>query len=174
MMLQFSSLLFSGLWLATFLPHFPNTPFTLTHVSTARRRVRYYWDSDSYQRSHHWQVSPLVSYYLPVVPSSTTWYATSPLYSPPQRDVLFPGFAALVQAHRNTPPKQVRHPTDRQFASGYSPPRLATTQLPSATELWPTPAGTYTLQIARLHGRTLNRSRGRGVASIRRLREADL
>src|ERR1017187_627161 len=121
MMLQFSSLLFSGLWLATFLPHFPNTPFTLTHVSTARRRVRYYGDSDSYQRSHHWQVSPLVSYYLPVVPSSTTWYATSPLYSPPQRDVLFPGFAALVQAHRNTPPKQVRHPTDRQFASGYSP-----------------------------------------------------
>src|ERR1017187_10030277 len=73
----------SSLWLATFLPHFPNTPFTLTHVSTARRRVRYYWDSDSYQRSHHWQVSPLVSYYLPVVPSSTTWYATSPLYSPP-------------------------------------------------------------------------------------------
>src|ERR1039457_5065886 len=51
MMLHFSSLLFSGLWLATFLPHFPNTPFTLTHVSTARRRVRYYWDSDSYQRS---------------------------------------------------------------------------------------------------------------------------
>src|ERR1035441_10700715 len=103
------------------------------------KRVKSNWDSDSYQRSHHWQVSPLVSYYLPVVPSSTTWYATSPLYSPPQRDVLFPVFAALVQAHRNTPPKQVRHPTDRQFASGYSPPRFATTQLPSATELWPTP-----------------------------------
>ena len=30
------------------------------------------------------------------------------------------------QAHRNTPPKQVRYPTDRQFASGCSPPRLTT------------------------------------------------
>ena len=74
-----------------------------------------------------------------------------------QRAALFPGFATLVQARRNTPPKQVRHPTDRQFASGYSPPRLATTQLPSATELWPTPTGTFTLQIVRTHGRTLNR-----------------
>jgi integrase len=76
--------------------------------------------------------------------------------------VLLPGFATLVQARRNTSPKQVRHPTDRQFASGYSPTRLATTQLPSATELWPTPTGTFTLQIVRIHGRTLNRSRGRG------------
>src|ERR1700676_1924979 len=40
-MLRFSSSLFSGHWLSTFLPHFPNAPFTLTHVSTARRRVRY-------------------------------------------------------------------------------------------------------------------------------------
>ena len=39
--------------------------------------------------------------------------------------------------------------------SGYSPPRLTTTQLPSATELWPTPTGTCTLQMARPHGRTL-------------------
>src|ERR1019366_9179191 len=161
-MRRFSSLLFSGHWLSTFLPHFPNAPFTLTHVSTARRRVRYYWDSDSCQGSHHGQDSPLVSNHLPVVPSSTPWSATSPLGSPPQRDVLLPGFATLVQARRNTPPKQVHHPTDRQFASGYYPPRLATTQLPSATELWPTPTGTFTLQIARIHGRTLNRSRGRG------------
>jgi hypothetical protein len=36
-------------------------------------------------------------------------------------------------------------------------PELATTQLPSATELWPTPTGTFTLQVARPHGRTLNR-----------------
>ena len=65
-----------------------------------------------------------------------------------------------MQARRYTPPKQVRHPTDRQFAFGYSPPRLATTQLPSATELWLTPAGTFTLQIVRTHGRTLNRHAG--------------
>src|ERR1035438_4398278 len=73
---------------------------------------------------------------------------------PLKRVKSIPGFAALVQAHRNTPPKQVRHPTDRQFASGYSPPRLATTQLPSATELWPTPTGTHTLQMVRHHRRT--------------------
>jgi hypothetical protein len=64
------------------------------------------------------------------------------------------GGLTLVQARRHTPPKRVRHPTDRQFASGYSPPRLATAQLPSATELWPTPTGTFTLQVARPHGRT--------------------
>ena len=122
-------------------------------------RERYYWDSDSCQCSHHRQVSPLTSYYLPIVPSSTTWYATASLYPPSQRAALLPGFATFVQARRHTPPKQVRHPTDRQFAFGYSPPRLATTQLPSATELWLTPAGTFTLQIVRTHGRTRNRSR---------------
>ena len=129
-------------------------------------RVRYYWDSDSCQCSHHRQVSPLTSCYLPVVPSSTTWYATASLYPPSQRAAFLPGFATLVQARRHTPPKQVRHPTDRQFASGYSPPRLTTTQLPSATELWPTPAGTCTLQIARTHGRTLNRPHGGGAMGL--------
>ncbi len=28
-------LLFSGLWLSTFLPHFPSAPFALTHISIA-------------------------------------------------------------------------------------------------------------------------------------------
>ena len=78
-MLQLSFLLCSGLWLSTFLPHFPNTSFALTYFSTAPHRVRYNWDSDSCQRSQHQQVSPLVSYYLPVVPSPNTWYPTSPL-----------------------------------------------------------------------------------------------
>ena len=154
-MLRLSSLLPSGLGLSTFLPHFPNAPFALTHVSTLFC-VRYYWDSDSCQRSPRQQVSPLTSRHFPVVPSPITWYATSPLYPPLQRAVLLPGFAAWMQARRRTPPKQVRYPTDRQFASGYSPPRLATTQLPSATELWPTPTGTFTLQVARTHGRTSN------------------
>src|SRR6185436_19351828 len=76
--------------------------------STLLRRVRYYWDSDSCQRSPRRQVSPLASYYLPVVPSPTTLYATPSLYPPRQRDALFPGFATLVQARRSTPPKQVR------------------------------------------------------------------
>ena len=34
----------------------------------------------------------------------------------------------------NIPPNRVRCPTDRQFASGCSPPRLTATPLPSATE----------------------------------------
>ena len=123
-------------------------------------RARYYWDSDSCQRSPRRQVSPLAARHFPIVPSSTTRYAAASLYPPPQRAALLRGFARLVKARRHTPPKQVRHPTDRQFASGYSPPRLTTTQLPSATELWPTPAGTCTLQVARPRGRTLNRLRG--------------
>ena len=45
-------------------------------------RVRYYWDSDSCPCSLHRQVSPFTSCYLPIVPSSTTWYATASLYPP--------------------------------------------------------------------------------------------
>jgi len=157
-MLRSSSLPRSGLLLSTFLPRFPSAPFALTQVSTVLHfRVRYYRDSDSCQRSLRRQVSPLASCYLPVVPSPTTRYAPTSLCPPLQRVRLFPGFARGLRARRRTSPNRVRHPTDRQFASGYSPPRLTTTQLPSATELWPTPAGTYTPQIARPHGRTVPR-----------------
>jgi hypothetical protein len=54
----------------------------------------------------------------------------------------------------NIPPNQVRHPTDRQFASGCFTPRLTATQLPSATEPWHTPTRTSTVLIRRPHGRT--------------------
>ena len=64
-------------------------------------------------------------------------------------------FAMNEQARRHTPPNRVRHPADRQFASGCSPPRLATTQLPSASGSWLAPARTYTVLFARLHGRTI-------------------
>ena len=53
---------------------------------------------------------------------------------PRQRDQRVSDFAMNEQARRSSPPNRVRHPTDRQFASGCSPPRLATTQLPSASE----------------------------------------
>ena len=36
------------------------------------------------------------------------------------------------QARRAMPPKRVRYPAGCSFASGFSPPRLAATQLPSA------------------------------------------
>ena len=44
------------------------------------------------------------------------------------------GFAIKTQARHGNRPNRVRQPTDRTFASGCSPPRLAATQLPSATE----------------------------------------
>src|SRR5215471_8168936 len=58
------------------------------------------------------------------------------------------------QARRSSPPSRVRSPTDRQFASGCSPRRFGPTQLPSATELWHTPARTFTVLMWCLHGRT--------------------
>jgi hypothetical protein len=56
------------------------------------------------------------------------------------------------QARRNAPPKRVRLTTDRQFASGCSPPRLTATQLPSATGLWLTPAWTFTMLLRAIKG----------------------
>jgi hypothetical protein len=53
---------------------------------------------------------------------------------PRQRDQRFSDFAMYEQARRSSPPNRVRHPTDRQFALGCSPPHLAATQLPSASE----------------------------------------
>jgi len=70
------------------------------------------------------------------------------------------------QARRSSPPNRVRSPTDQQFALGCSPPRLATTQLPSATELWHTPTWTFTMLMWRLHGRTHSRARGNPVIFV--------
>ena len=63
-------------------------------------------------------------------------------------------FAMNEQARRYIPPNQVRYPADRQFASSCSPPRLATTQLLSASGSWLAPARTSTVLCVRLHGRT--------------------
>jgi len=71
-----------------------------------------------------------------------------------QRAGRVPDFATNEQARRHIPPNRVRHPADRQFASGCSPPRLAATQLPPATGLWLTPTRTSTVPLRRLYGRT--------------------
>ena len=73
-------------------------------------------------------------------------------------------FAMNEQARRHTPPNRVRYPADRQFASSCSPPRLAATQLPSATGPWLTLTQTFTVQMWRLHGRTHSRVGGNPVA----------
>ena len=74
-----------------------------------------------------------------------------------QRPQRVSGFATLLQARQYIPPNRFRHPADRQFASGCSPPRLAATQLPLATKLWPPSAGTSTLLVVRHCGRTVSR-----------------
>src|SRR5262245_60983950 len=67
-------------------------------------------------------------------------------------------------------PNRVRSPTDRQFAYGCSPPRLATTQLPSATEPWHTPTRTFTVLMWRTHRRTHSR---RVLSEIQAMPELD-
>ena len=117
--------------------------------------IRYYAGSDSCRRSPAPTGLPV---YL-ALPSdhSAPNHVMSPLdrlVSPAQRRARVSGFATRSQARRNTPPNRVRHPTDRSFASGYSPPRLTTTQLPSATGPWHTRTRTLTVQTMRPHGRT--------------------
>ena len=83
--------------------------------------------------------------------SSRIW---SSLWPPLQRNQWFLGFTLSQGARQNIPPNRVRYPANRQFASSSSPPGLATTQLPSTTELWHTPTRTCTVLIERPHGRT--------------------
>ncbi len=45
------------------------------------------------------------------------------------------GFATHERARLCKTPKRVRHPAGRSFASGCSPPRIAATQLPPATQV---------------------------------------
>jgi len=51
----------------------------------------------------------------------------------PEMDIPGVDFTLGMEARRNARPKRVRFTTDCKFASGCSPPRLAATQLPSAT-----------------------------------------
>ena len=74
---------------------------------------------------------------------SVTNHLTRPVIAfslPAQRDGLPDILSGLdftmnEQARRYVRPNRVRHPTDCMFASGCSPPRLAATQLPSATRI---------------------------------------
>ena len=100
------------------------------------------------------QVSSLISLTLPNVPPPTTRVTRISLCTPSQRIRCVSGFAFSQPARRHSPPNRVRHPADRQFASSCSPPRLAATQLPSATGSWLTLTRTLIVLCARLHERT--------------------
>jgi hypothetical protein len=94
---------------------------------------RYYEDSDSCsahppRRSPHLLHHTFLSFRLQ--PRRLPGHRLPPR----QRVQRVSDFAMNEQARRSSPPNRVRHPTDRQFTSGCSPPRLVTTQLPSASE----------------------------------------
>jgi hypothetical protein len=162
---------FPGLHSSTFLPPFPRHGFAL-HASckisflSETSSCRYYEGSDSPNRSLRLWVSPLTATHLPDVPSPTTWCALSSLCQSLQRDRFVPGFAMNEQARRSTPPKRVRYPTDRQFASGCSPPRLTATQLPSATRLVTYPGTDFHRADVRHRGRTHSREGGNPVPGV--------
>ncbi len=117
---------------STFLPTFPPCGFAI-RASCGLPPQRYYAGSDSCRA--------LAS------PTGLSAYPARPSGHPVPNHVVRPnaalpvtsarpvgrGFAINEQARRNTPPNRVRHPTGCPFASGCSPPRLAATQLPSAT-----------------------------------------
>jgi hypothetical protein len=114
---------------------------------------RYYGDSDSCS-AHLRRRSPHLSRHIFLSFRLQPRGLPGHRLPPRQRDQRFSDFAMYEQARRSSPPNRVRYPTDRQFALGCSPPCFAATQLPSATELWLSPAWTFTMLLWRLHGRT--------------------
>jgi hypothetical protein len=117
---------------STFLPPVPRRCFALS-ASRGSSPLRYHEGSDSCtvhlrHRSPHLLRHTFLSFRLQ--PRGLPGHR----FPPRQRDPRVSDFAMYEQARRSAPPNRVRPPTDRQFASGCSPPRLATTQLPSASE----------------------------------------
>ena len=100
------------------------------------------------------QVSSLISPTLPNVPPPTTGVTRTSLYTPTAACPVCFRLRISPASSPSLPAESSSSPADRQFASGCSPPRLAATQLPSATGTWLTPTRTYTVLFARLHART--------------------
>ncbi len=143
---------------STFLPPVPRRCFA-TSASRGSSPLRYHEGSDSCTahlpcRSPRLPRHTFLSFRLQ--PRGLPGHRLPPR----QRDQRVSDFAMNEQAHRSSPPNRVRSPTDQQFASGCSPPRLTATQLPSATELWHTPTRTFTVLMWRPHGRTQSRLLG--------------
>ena len=137
---------------STFLPPVPRRSFALC-ASRGSSPLRYHEGSDSYT-AHLRRRSPRLPRHTFLSFRLQPRGLPGHRFPPRQRVQRFSDFAMNEQARRSSPPNRVRHPTDRQFASGCSPPRFTATQLPSATELWHTPAWTFTMLLWRHHGRT--------------------
>ena len=138
---------------STFLPPVPRRRFASSASRGGSPPLRYHEGSDSCTahlpcRSPRLLRHTFLSFHLQ--PRGLPGHRLPPR----QRDQRVSDFALESQARRSSPPNRVRYPTDRQFASGCSPPRLAATQLPSASELWLSPTRTLTVLMWRPHGRT--------------------
>jgi len=138
---------------STFLPPVPRRRFTFS-ASRDSSPLRYHEGSDSYtahlrRRSPRLLRHTFLSFHLQ--PRELPGHR----FPPRQRDQRVSDFTLESQARRSSPPNRVRYPTDRHFASGCSPPRLAATQFPSASELWLSPTRTFTVLMWRPHGRTI-------------------
>ena len=116
--------------------------------------LRYYQGSDS-STSHQRQRSPWFSRLTFLMFHPQPRYAPDPRFIHHRNGIsVFQTSPRMSKLVANMPPNRVRSPTDHQFASGCSPPRLMATQLPSATWLWFTMARTFTVLIKRLPRRT--------------------
>ena len=122
---------------STFLPTFPKRGFAVRAFQRLIAALSTMRALTPPSRSHAREVSPLTPPCLPDIPPPPTLMLPNVAFSVTSaRPVgLFPdrGFTMDEQARHSIPPKRVRYPTGYPFASGCSPPRLAATQLPSAT-----------------------------------------
>jgi hypothetical protein len=115
--------------------HLPSARFCYPRFSRLSP-LQYYAGSDSCRASPVRQVSLLTPLCLPDIPSPTTSCARTSRACHLVRPVR--PFRPRLRLHSCrlaalTPPNRVRHPAGCPFASGCFPPRLAATQLPSAT-----------------------------------------
>src|SRR5216684_3995322 len=153
---------------SNFLP--PLEAVLLAAPLTAQKRHRYYEGSDS-RRPHPSDGSlRLLRFAFPQANAvhhpgrhSDPNHAIRPMValSVASAPSVIQGFALIQQARHGFTPKQVRAPTDWQFASSCSPRRLSATQLLSATKSRLTLTGTFTLLTKRPHGRTGCPAQGR-------------
>lgn len=133
------SIRLSGLRPSTFLPCLPSDRFCCPALRGTCSPLRYYAGSDSCRLAIPRQVSPLTPLCLPDIPPPiapcppAVAFTVTPSAAGRLLLAQAPGFARAQKARQDSTPKRVRHPTGYPFASGCSPPRLTTTQLPSAT-----------------------------------------
>ena len=111
---------------STFLPPVPRRCFAFS-ASRGSSPLRYHESSDSCS-AHLRRRSPRLPRHTFLSFRLQPRGLPGHRLPPRQRDQRVSDFAMSEQARRSSPPNRVRHPTDRQFASGCSPPRRTMTR----------------------------------------------